>query len=144
MNSASPTSRVPVEFLRFTVAGTIGFAVDAGLLLALTSMFGWPPLLARLASFSVALATTWLINRAWTFKASPKSARGMGAEFAGYGAVQLTGGAANYGVYAIVVALTGDTPVQLLAATAAGSIAGMGINYFGARRFVFGKTSRSD
>jgi putative flippase GtrA len=135
--AASPPARIPAEFLRFAVAGTVGFAVDSGLLLAFTSLLQWPPLGARLASFAAALVATWLINRAWTFKSRETTAGGIGREFAGYGAVQLTGGAVNYGVFALVVTLIGHEPLQLLAATACGSVAGMVINYIGARRFVF-------
>jgi putative flippase GtrA len=137
MMSAAPTARMPAEFLRFAVAGTVGFGVDSALLLAFTSLLGWPALLARLASFAIALVVTWLINRAWTFRASGKRAAGIGAEFASYGAVQLAGGAVNYAVYAAVVFALGREPWQLIVALAAGSGAGMVLNYLGARRFVF-------
>ena len=135
--SVAPSAKLPAEFLRFAVAGTAGFGVDSALLLAFTSLLGWPALLARLASFAIAVAATWLINRAWTFRVGRKTSGGVGAEFATYGAVQLTGGAVNYAVYALMVSLTGREPVQLLAALAVGSFAGLAINYFGARRFVF-------
>src|SRR5690348_13285811 len=129
MMSAAPTTRVPAEFLRFAVAGAVGFGVDSALLLAFTSLLGWPALLARLASFAIALVSTWLINRAWTFRAASKGAAGIGAEFVTYGAVQLTGGAVNYAVYALVVFMLGREPWQLIVALAAGSGAGMMINY---------------
>jgi putative flippase GtrA len=134
-------SMKPAEFLRFAGAGAVGFAVDSALLLAFTSGLGWPPLLSRLASFVVALVSTWLINRAWTFRAGAKSARAIGAEFAGYGAVQMTGGAANFAVYALVISLIGHGPLQLLAGLAAGAATGLAINYFGARKLVFGRNS---
>jgi putative flippase GtrA len=137
MMSAAPPAKLPAEFLRFAVAGAVGFGLDAGLLLVFTSVFGWPALLARLASFAIALVATWMINRAWTFRAGRKNAAGIGAEFASYGAVQLTGGAVNYAVYAGVVFALGREPWQLMVALAAGSGAGMALNYLGAKRFVF-------
>lgn len=142
MATASPVRFASAEFLRFLVAGAAGFAVDSGLLLALSLGAGWAPLTARLVSFALALVATWLINRLWTFRtaAQDKSARRIGAEFLGYSAVQVTGGAANFAVYASIVALTGVSPVQLLVALAAGSATGLLINYLGARKFVFGKT----
>ena len=38
-----------------------------------------------------------------------------------------------------VVAMTGQSPMQLLVALAAGSATGLTINYAGARKFVFGR-----
>jgi len=138
MTSSAPSLKPSAEFLRFAVAGATGFAVDAGLVLFLNSVFGWQPIVARLPAFAVALVVTWLINRAWTFKGA-RAGRSVWAEFASYGAVQVTGGATNIGVYALVVALIGDQPLQLLFALAAGAGTGMAINYLGARRFVFGR-----
>jgi putative flippase GtrA len=137
MTSSVPSLKPSAEFLRFAVAGAIGFGVDAGLLLAFTSLLGWPALAARLASFAIAVACTWAINRAWTFRSVQATAAGIGAEFATYGAVQLTGGAVNYGVYALVITAAGREPAQLLFAIACGSAMGLAINYFGARAFVF-------
>ena len=146
MTSPARSLKPSAEFLRFAVAGAIGFGVDAGLLLAFTSLLGWPALLARLASFAIAVACTWAINRAWTFRPSvlsggQTSAAGVGAEFAAYGAVQLAGFAVNYGVYALVVTLIGRAPVQLMIATACGSAVGLAVNYLGARRLVFRRSA---
>jgi putative flippase GtrA len=129
------------EFLRFLAAGAIGFAVDSGLLLMLVQGLGWPPLLARAPSFAAALVATWLINRLWTFRAGSRAASPgkLGAEFLSYGAVQVTGGAANYAVYALIVAFTGQAPMQLVGALAAGAAVGLAINYLGARHFVFAR-----
>src|SRR5262245_35510057 len=119
--AAALPRKIPSEFLRFAAAGSVGFALDAGLLLAFTSFLGWPPLPARLASFSIGLVSTWLLNRAFTFRSEAKTAGGMGKEFASYAAVQLTGGAINFVIYAAIVSLIGHQPWQLLLATAAGS-----------------------
>jgi len=142
MSLPRPAHFARAEFLRFLVAGAIGFAVDSGLLLAFVHSLGWPPLQARAASFALALLATWLINRLWTFRAAAqdKSASRMGAEFLSYGVVQATGGAANFAIYAAVVALAGHEPLPLLAALAAGSATGLAINYLGARKFVFTRT----
>ena len=140
MAKASPARFAPAEFLRFLVAGAVGFAVDSSLALAFVHSLGWLPLPARLASVSTGLVATWLINRHWTFRAAAqdKPARGIGAEFLGYAAVQATGTAVNFVVYAAIVSLIGQAPLQLMVAIAAGSATGLGLNYFGARKFVFG------
>jgi putative flippase GtrA len=137
MTIPAPSQNPSAEFLRFAVAGATGFAVDAGLLLAFTSLLGWQPLLAKLASFAIAVGCTWAINRAWTFRGGRKTAAGVSAEFAVYGAVQLTGFAVNFAIYAGMVSLIGKEPAQLMIATAFGSAAGLVVNYLGARRFVF-------
>jgi putative flippase GtrA len=135
MTSAAP-AKLPAEFLRFLVAGAAGFGVDSVLLLAFTQLLGWPALLARLASLAIAITSTWLINRLWTFRNSPRS-RSIGAEFLSYTAVQGTGAATNYAIYAVIVSLIGRASWQLLLALAAGSAAALAVNYFGARKFVF-------
>jgi len=138
MNPLAPR-KIPTEFLRFLTAGAAGFAVDSLMLLGLVQGAGWQPMLARVASFALALSATWLINRMWTFRpvTEEKSARGIVAEFLGYCGVQLAGGAANFALYATIVAVTGHSTVELLGALAAGSATGLIINYFGARKFVF-------
>jgi putative flippase GtrA len=127
------------EFLRFLVAGAVGFAVDYGMLLVFTGALHGPPLMARVGSVALAISSTWMINRMWTFRPAAGEARAMGIaqEVIGYGAVQLTGAAANFLIYASMVAMLGSKPLNLLAALIAGSSAALAINYFGARRFVF-------
>lgn len=141
MNPPRPARFTPVEFLRFLVAGAIGFAIDSGLLLGLVQGLGWSPWLARAPSFAAALVATWLINRMWTFRSASHGtpAHRVGAEFLNYGAVQTTGGVANYAVYASIVAFVGREPSQLLVALAAGAVVGLAINYLGARKFVFAR-----
>src|SRR5690349_6695797 len=139
MAGGSPVRFASAEFLRFLVAGAVGFAVDSSLALAFVHSLAWPPLPARLASVGTGLVATWLINRYWTFRKTTKDkpARGIGAEFLSYAAVQATGAAVNFVVYAAIVASIGQAPLQLMVAIAAGSATGLGLNYFGARKFVF-------
>lgn len=134
-----PPSKLPADFPRFMAAGAVGFLVDSLLVLALVNGAGWRPMPARVISILVAMISTWLINRLWTFRAaaSGKTASSIGAEFLAYCSVQLTGAAVSYTVYAIVVALTGQSPLQLLTAVAVGAAFAFAINYFGARILVF-------
>ena len=92
--TVSASRKTPADFLRFAVAGAVGFVVDSLTLLALVQGAGWQPLPARLVSMPVAILATWLINRLWTFRAftAGKSLRNIGAEFLGYCTVQVTGG----------------------------------------------------
>jgi putative flippase GtrA len=127
------------ELVRFAITGSIGFCVDLAVLLFLVDVFGVDPLLAKVASFAAALPTTWLINRAWTFKHRlGASAKLSLKEFGAYLAIQLTGASVNYATFAVVLLtspLTGD--LALVVATAAGVLAGMSINYSGNKWVVF-------
>jgi len=127
------------EFVRFAITGSIGFCVDLVVLLILVDVFGVPPLLAKVASFAVALPTTWLINRAWTFNHRlGVPAKLSFREFSAYLGIQLTGASVNYATFAVVLLnspLTGD--LALIVATAAGVLAGMSFNVAGNKWVVF-------
>ena len=122
------------EFLVFGVVGTVGFLVDAGVLYLLKGSLGlyW----ARVPSFFCAATATWLLNRQFTFR-NRVSGVSIFQEYAKYFGLMLGGGAVNYLVYAIAVSLLPTASYRPLASVALGSIAGMFINYFFARYFVF-------
>ena len=55
------------QFLSFGVVGTIGFLVDAGVLIIASNYLGLELFFSRLLSFSVAVTVTWYLNRRHTF-----------------------------------------------------------------------------
>lgn len=118
----------------FVAAGIIALGVDAVVLTALTEVFGLSPFVARVFSISVAMVTSWLINRRITFSvAAPPTL----AEFARFAAVSWGAQAVNYGVFAAVLIVWPTTaPVVALAA---GSLVAMFVSYTGFRFGVFGK-----
>jgi putative flippase GtrA len=120
---------------RFLVAGSVGFLVDAGVLYAALAV-GLDYYSGRVASFLAAVVTTWMINRNWTFESGRRQSKA--AEFARYFSAMALGGAVNYAVYALIVAVAPRTAWLPLAAVAAGSIAGLGVNFATARQWVFG------
>lgn len=124
------------QLSRFVVAGGVGFIVDAGTLYA-ALMVGFGYYTGRLVSFCAAVVTTWLINRTWTFDA--RGLRPSVAEFARYFSAMALGGAVNYLTYALIVAAAPPTGWLPLAAVAAGSVAGLAVNFATARRWVFGR-----
>ena len=124
---------------RFAVVGSIGFVIDGGLL-SLVIAGGVDPYAGRPLSFLPAMLATWWLNRVWTFARADASAHMP--ELARYFACQLTGMAANWATYAAALALLGVDaphvwPVHVWMALAAGSIAGLAINYGGSRHLVF-------
>ncbi len=86
----------PLEWLRFALVGAVGFAVDGGLLLLLTSQ-GHGVFPSRLGSFGAAVTVTWVLNRGWTFSTSRPGHKGL--EYLAYFSVQLIGAAINLGVF---------------------------------------------
>lgn len=128
------TRKLVLEFLLFGIAGIIGFVVDAAILHALAPALG--PFIARIASFLAAVFATWLVNRYLTFRRR-QSTLNRKAEFSGYLVLMLGGGAVNYAVYSTLVVYSPLVREYLVLGVAAGSLAGMLINFALARFILF-------
>lgn len=127
------------RFALFCVGGGLAFVVDAGVLHLLMAQVGLGPYLARLCSFMSAVTTTWLFNRSFTFAMAQARGRAVLHEWGRYVVSQLGGFGVNYTVYAAMVwssALVRQWPVL---GVAAGSVAGLMVNYVLAQRYVFGE-----
>lgn len=125
------------RFLRFAIVGTLGFVVDAGVL-ALVLQSGLAGFHAgRCLSFLAAASFTWALNRRFTFADRAASRGSRGAQWARYVAAMSAGAAVNYAVYALVLHMLGYTGLIAPLAVAAGSIAGLGVNFTAARHLVF-------
>lgn len=125
--------------LRFLIVGSIGFAVDGGILLILTSFAGWMPVPARVVGIPVAVSVTWWFNRMWTFKSG--RARSMEHQYALYFVVQLAGLAVNFAIFAGLVRLPWFATCPI-AALAVASTAAMFATYVLSRYFVFAAPRR--
>ena len=128
--------RFPIigQFLRFGVVGTAGFLIDAAVLTAMLAL-GIGPYAGRVVSYLAAATGTFALNRAWTFQTAARApvARQWGA----FVLLNLAGFAVNYGTYAALVATSATVAAHPVLGVAAGSIAGMFINFAVSRRFVF-------
>jgi putative flippase GtrA len=131
-----------LEFLRFGVVGTLGFLVDAGVLLAAIAL-GLGPWLGRLVSFLMAATVTYTLNRAWTFRQRTGGGGASAGQWARFVVVNLGGFAANYGTYAVLLATSATVAAWPVLGVAAGSIAGLGVNFGLSRRFVFKAAARA-
>ncbi len=128
------------SFLRFVLAGGVGFLIEATLLTALVRWAHWVAWHGRLISFPLAVTATWWLNRRYAFRGT-RNAAGR-AEYAAYFAIQLGGAALNFGVFALclhVAPALGDWPVIPLAV---GGIAGLVFNFAVARAALYRTPNR--
>ena len=118
--------------------GIIGFIVDAGVLFIVAETLG--PYLGRLLSFGVAVITTWALNHSFTFK-ERKSGLPLMDELGRYFSAMIVGGIANYSLYAALVYFVEPVATWPTIGVAAGSIAGLVINFTLARNYIFNRKS---
>jgi putative flippase GtrA len=124
------------HFTRFCCVGALGFVVDFSVLKMVVRL-GLNPLGGKWVSFSVAVVATWLVNRAWTFRAHRTPGGSVLKEFAAYLGVQSVGFAANYAVFAAIVVGVPALDGRLLPPVVAGTAAGLVVNYLGSKHLVF-------
>jgi putative flippase GtrA len=122
-----------MQFLRFGTVGTFGFVVDSTTVYVLKDTVGlyW----AGLAGFITAASFNWALNRVWTF-------RGYGSgrlhrQWLLFLAANLCGFVLNRGTYFILVSVSARCADQPVLAVAAGSLAGMFVNFVLSRTLVF-------
>jgi putative flippase GtrA len=123
-----------LRLLKFALVGIAGFLVDAGLLTLINPLIG--PYFGRLVSFAAAVLTTWLLNRQLTF-ADRRGTGPLWREFVAYFAAMAVGGAVNLAVYTLLVTFVASVAQIPALGVAAGSLAGLIVNFALAHRFVF-------
>lgn len=128
-----PKMPLLAQFLRFGAVGTAGFMVDTAVVYATRGLLG----LYRAGALAYLTAATanWLLNRIWTFRG-----RGDGPahrQWMAYLAINLLGFVLNRGTYAVLVTISATCAAQPVFAVAAGSIAGMFVNFHLSRSVVF-------
>lgn len=120
------------QFIRFAVAGALGFLVDVAVLYGAMALgAGW--VAGRLLSFLAAATFTWRFNRRYTFAATDSPWR----EWLMYLASMAGGMVVNFLAYSVVLALLPAAWWVPGLAVACGSVAGMGVNFISAKFFVF-------
>jgi len=77
------------EFIRYTVASAIAFAVDTCSLWLLTSFFGWPYLVSGAVAFILGLSIVYWFSIAWVFE--HRNFTNQKAEFAFFAGIGITG-----------------------------------------------------
>ncbi len=126
------------EFLKFGMVGTFGFAVDTGLLHT-ALLWGWGLYWGRAFSFLCGATTCWALNRRFTFRYNGPARRHH--QWAKFISVATIGGSVNFSVYALLVYMSSYFAAYPILGIAAGSLAGMTLNYMLSRQMVFGDRS---
>jgi putative flippase GtrA len=121
--------------LRFALIGAVAFVVDAVTLNGAMRLAGMNHYAGRAISYLMAATLTWALNRRYTFYARASTDR-LG-EWARFLAANACGGLLNYTTYAVLVAFSRTVFVYPVLGVAAGSLAGMTLNFALSRRFVF-------
>jgi putative flippase GtrA len=121
------------QFLRFGIVGTAGFVVDTCVVYATRGALGLYG--AGVVAYLFSVATTWALNRAWTFRGLSNTAAHR--QFVQFAVACLFGFVLNRGTYFILVTVSPLCAAQPVFAVAAGAFAGMFVNFGLARAFVF-------
>lgn len=135
METAAVSVSVRSQFFRFAAVGTAGFLIDTSALYLAIGVFGFGLYWGRAFSYLIAATSTWAMNRRFTFHA--QRSRNRFAEWAKFFTTNAAGGAANYLVYATLVSISDLVAAWPILGVAAGSIAGLAINFNLSRRIVF-------
>lgn len=121
------------QFLKFGTVGTLGFLADTAVVYALRGALGLYA--AGMVSYLLVATLNWALNRVWTFRG-----RGSGPahrQWARFLLANLLGLVLNRGTYAVLVTVVPLCARQPVFAVAAGSLAGMMVNFTLSRRMVF-------
>jgi Predicted membrane protein len=122
------------QIFLFALAGVIGLGVDIAVLYVLRDAIG--PFYGRAVSFFAAVLATWLVNRTLTFKGR-LSGLSKKSEFTAYLSLMLIGGAVNYAIYSVLVVGVDTVREHLFLGVAAGSLAGMFVNFLTSKYLLF-------
>ena len=131
------TSSTKGRFIKFAISGAAGFLVELCITLGLVHYALINPVIAKLLAFPVAVLTTWVINRNFAFQQQARDS--LPKELSRYFQTTITGAIANNLIYIGLLSLLEKGAIVITAATAAGALSGMLVNYFGAKHYVFRK-----
>lgn len=132
--SATPDRLImAAQFMRFGVVGVSGLIIDTATVYGTRHSLGLYG--AGLIAYVTSATWNWVLNRKWTFRG-----KGSGSAHRQWGMFMVTnlaGFVLNRGTYAILVTFVAAAADQPVIATAAGSMAGMFVNFSLSRRLVF-------
>ncbi len=120
----------------FSVAGFLGFIVNASIVWFLTSIMQVNAIVAQILAFSIAVTTTWLFNRNITFFHYSR-AKNLFKEWLHYVTANSLGAVITNGVYVLLVLNVTTMSKEPVLAVAWGALAGLIFNFTASRTLVF-------
>jgi putative flippase GtrA len=126
----------------FVVVGALGFLIDAGILTALMTGADFGHYGARAISFTVAVTTTWYINRRWVFERG--AIEMTGREYTSYLLVQVIGAVINLSVFVAVIEFVPGLVEIPVVPLALGAAVALVFNFSASSRFVFVDSRKRD
>lgn len=130
------------QLLSFSIVGAIGFIVDAATLHVAIGVLGAGLYGGRVISYLAAATVTWVLNRRYTFR-QQRSANRI-SEWGRFLAANAIGGLVNYATYALLVTVNPTVAAFPVLGVAAGSVAGLTLNFSLSRYLVFRGRGPSD
>jgi putative flippase GtrA len=121
------------RFVSFAVVGVVGFVVDASVVWMAIHWLKIGPYVARIGSYLAAATVTWWLNRTFTFRSTSPAQ----SEFVKFLIGNSLGAALNFAIYSAIIAFFGAANWLPVAAVAAGSLAGLCVNFVVSSNFVF-------
>jgi putative flippase GtrA len=121
------------DFIRFGLVGALGFCFDTATVYGLRHVAGL--YVAGAAGFVVAASANWFLNRLWTFR--HKIHGPAHRQWAKFLVANLLGFILNRGTFFTLISISRLCYQQPVLGIIAGSLAGLTVNYFLSKRFVF-------
>lgn len=116
------------QFIKFSVVGSIGFIIDASILLLLINILDVNIVFSRLISFLVAVFITWILNRNFTFFKKEESKKKK--EYSLYLIIQTVGAMLNYFIFIFLIQYNNFFEDYLIISLAISSIITMFFNFY--------------
>jgi putative flippase GtrA len=125
-------------FIRFAMVGTIGYAVDTGMLAWDTGALGLDFKTGRALSIFVAMGCTWAGNRYFTFRDHrARTLSGALQEWLKFIGANGVGAVVNYGTSVLLVAYAAAPFNHRFVAQACGVLVGLIFNFTLSKKLVF-------
>jgi len=123
------------QIIKFALIGTIGFLVDAIILLLCFYLLTFSIEFSRLISFLFAVFVTWILNRKFTF--SSYKNRTKKKEYSLYFFMQALGVLINYSIFLFLIYINEFFKEYIIIPLAIASLIVMFFNYFISKKVVF-------
>lgn len=127
------------QFIKFGIIGSIGFIVDASILLFLVELLELNIPFSRFISFLFAVFVTWFLNKNFTFSKNEKIKKKK--EYTLYLLIQSIGASLNYLIFILLINVSELFKENLLLPLAIASVIAMFFNFFTLKKKLYNSFS---